>query len=218
MPKSTVQRCLLTLQYVGWLRMVDAERAKWGVTTKPLGIGLRAAGEDGLREAAQPYLDELRDATNETIHLAVRDGNSLLILARRDSAQAVRTYVEVGTKAPLHATACGMAIMAKISPEEVDRIVDSGLEQYTESTMITRSRLLAEVDHTRELGFSVNRDSWWRPDVSAVGAAITNSAGRPIAALAISIPASRFDPEKIPFYGSCALDATAKISKALDQY
>src|SRR5262245_60272422 len=74
MPKSTVQRCLLTLQYVGWLRMVDPTRAKWGVTTKPLGIGLRAAGEEGLREAAQPFLDELRTVTSETVHLAVRDG------------------------------------------------------------------------------------------------------------------------------------------------
>jgi IclR family acetate operon transcriptional repressor len=218
MPKSTVQRCLFTLQHAGWLRMVDASRSKWGVTTKPLGIGLRAAGEEGLREAAQPFLDELRDATNETIHLAVRDGNSLIILARRDSTQAVRTFVEVGTKAPLHATASGLAIMAKLDPAEVDRILDNGLEKFTSSTIVSRSALLAEVERTRDVGFAVNSASWWRPEVSAVGAAIVNAAGRPIAAVAISIPASRFDSDRVPFYGSCAQEVTAKISKALEGF
>jgi len=217
MPKSSVQRCLLTLQHAGWLRMVDSSRAKWGVTTKPLGIGLRAAGEEGLREAAQPFLEELRDATTETIHLVIRDGDSLIILSRCDSQQAVRTFVEIGTPAPLHATASGLAILAKLSTAEVERVIDRGLEKYTSNTLVSRSKLLNEVERTREFGFAVNDKSWWRPDVSAIGSAILNAAGRPIAAVAISIPSSRFDRDRIPFYGSCALDATTKISKALEQ-
>jgi IclR family transcriptional regulator, acetate operon repressor len=218
MPKSTVQRCLLTLQHVGWLRMVDPTRAKWGVTTKPLGIGLRAAGEEGLREAAQPFLDELRTVTSETVHLAVRDGNSLIILARRDSTQAVRTFVEVGTEAPLHATSSGLAIMAKLSPEEVERIIDHGLERFTRSTIVSRPRLLKEVQRTRERGFAVNDGAWWRADVSAIGAAIMSPTSRPIAAVAISIPSSRFDPDRVPFYGAAAVDAATKISEALERY
>lgn len=217
MPKSSVQRCLVTLQHAGWLRMVDPDRSRWGVTTKPLGIGLRAAGEEGLREVAQPFLTELRDATGETIHLAVRDGNSLVILARRDSLQAVRTFVEVGTRAPLHATSCGLAIMAKMTDAEIEGVLHGDLKRFTETTIVRRPALLDEVRRTRERGYAVNEASWWRPEVSAIGVAITGASGRPVAALAVSIPASRFEPERVPFYGSCAVKAAQQISEALQQ-
>lgn len=215
MPKSTVQRCLVTLRTAGWLRIVDTDRARWGVTSKPLGIGLRAAGEAGLRDAAGPHLETLRDATNETIHFAVRDGNSLRILMRRDSSQAVRTFVEVGTRAPLHATSCGMAILAKMTPDESEVALDGELKRYTDTTIVTKKALLDEVERTRERGYAVNDASWWRPDVCAIGAAIVNAAGKPVAALAVSVPSSRFYRQNEAFYAKQALDAAEKISKAL---
>ncbi|WP_233574023.1 IclR family transcriptional regulator [Amycolatopsis panacis] len=217
MPKSSVQRCLMTLQHVGWLRMVDPERARWGVTTKPLGIGLRAAGEEGLREAAQPFLEELRDVTEETIHLTVCDGGSLIIIARRDSPQPVRTFVEIGTRAPIHATASGLAMMAHMGDDELDRVLGTDLQKYTRSTLVDRSGVLAEVERTRKRGYAVNDASMWRPDVSAIAAAVTTSSGRPIAAVAISIPSSRFDRKRFRFYGDHALETAAKISEAIQK-
>lgn len=218
MPKSTVQRCLLTLHHAGWLRMVDSERAKWGVTTKPLGIGLRAAGEEGLREAAAPYLDELRELTDETVHLSARDGDQLIILSRRDSTQAVRTYVELGAKAPMHATASGLAVLAYLPDEEAHRILEGRLDQFTSDTIVSSRELLDEVTLTRERGYAVNAHSWWRPGVSAVAAAVVASSGRPVAAVAISIPSSRFNADRIEFYGACATEVAQKIGKALESF
>jgi len=217
MPKSTVQRCLVTLQHAGWLRIVDPERARWGVTTKPLGIGLRAAGEEGLRETAQPFLEELRDVTEETVHLSVCDGGSLIIIARRDSPQAVRTFVEIGTRAPVHATASGLALLAHLGEDEVDRVLGTGLQRYTSATPVARADVLAEVERARKQGYAVNEASWWRPDVSAVAAAVTSSSGRPVAAVAISIPASRFSRKRVRFYADHALETTAKISDAIQK-
>lgn len=218
MPKSTVQRCLFTLHHAGWLRIVDAERAKWGVTTKPLGIGLRAAGEAGLREAAEPYLEELRDLTDETVHLTARDGDGLIILARRDSTQAVRTYVDIGARAPMHATSSGLAIMAHLDDEQLEALVGGGLDRFTKDTIVAKKPLIEEVKHTRDRGYAVNARSWWRPEVSAVAAAVLAASGRPIAAVAISIPTSRFDTDRVDFYGSCAVDIAAKISKAVQSF
>jgi DNA-binding IclR family transcriptional regulator len=218
MPKSTVQRCLTTLHHAGWLRLVDTDRAKWGVTTKPLSIGLRAAGEEGLREAAAQYLDELRDLTDETVHLTARDGDQLIILSRRDSTQAVRTYVDIGAKAPLHATSSGLAILANLPEEEVDRILDGGLERFTPDTIVSKRDLVEEIGRVRERGYAVNPRSWWRPEVSGVAAAVITATGRPVAAVVISVPTSRFDPERIDFYATCATDAAHKIGKALETF
>lgn len=218
MPKSTVQRCLHTLHHAGWLRMVDSERAKWGVTTKPLGIGLRAAGEEGLREAAGPFLDELRDLTGETVHLAARDGDQLIVLARRDSTQAVRTYVEVGSKAPMHATSSGVAYLSRLTDDELDRFLSGDLPRFTPETLSVDKDLRAEIKRTRERGFSVNRDSWWRPGVSAIAAPILSGSERPVGTVVISIPAMRFDPDLVDRYGSYTLATARKIGNALGAY
>ena len=212
MAKSSVQRCLVTLQHAGWLRMVDPEHARWGVTTKPLGIGLRAAGEEGLRDMALPYLEELRDITQETIHLSVCDGGSLIIIARRDSPQAVRTFIEIGTRVPVHAAASGLAILAQLEANDLDRVLGNDLSGYTSTTIVDRDAVLAEVERTRERGYAVNDASWWRPDVCAVAAAVTSASGRPVAAVAISVPASRFGPERARDLGEHVLQTTAKIS------
>nr|WP_296766804.1 IclR family transcriptional regulator [Rhodococcus sp. (in: high G+C Gram-positive bacteria)] len=217
MPKSTVQRCLVTLNHAGWLRVVDPERARWGVTTKPLGIGLRAAGEQGLREAAKPYLEELRDRTDETIHLSVRDGDGLIILARCDSTLPVRTYVDVGAKAPIY-TSSGIAMLAHLPEETVDALIDAVLDNERSRTAVTRRQILREVEATKERGYAARANSWWRKEVSAVAAAVPGLAGRPIAAVAVSIPSSRFDLDRVEFWGDSAVDAAERIGKALEGF
>jgi DNA-binding IclR family transcriptional regulator len=215
MPKSTVQRCLVTLGKAGWLRIVDPDHSRWGVTGKPLGIGLAAAGEAGLRDVAGPFIEELRDATNETIHLAVRDANSLLILLRRDSSQAVRTFVEVGTRAPLHATASGIAVLAKDSDDEVEAVLDGDLAKYTDTTLAAKEAVLDEIARTRARGYSVNDACWWRHGVCGVGAAIVSRSGKAVAGLVISIPSSRYFRQNEARYGEQAVATAEKISRAL---
>jgi IclR family acetate operon transcriptional repressor len=215
--KSTVQRCLQTLSYLGWLRVSDPERAKWVVTTKPLGVGLRAAGEEGLREAAAPHLDELRDRTDETVHLSAREGEHLIVLARRDSTQAVRTFVEIGSKAPLLHAASGLAFLAQMPLEEVKRLLQGRLDRQTPDTVMTQQELQREIESTRDRGYAVKARSW-RPGVSAVAAAVTSSSLRPVAAISISIPSSRFEQDQVEFFGACVTEAAKKIGETLEGF
>ncbi|GAA1698104.1 IclR family transcriptional regulator [Streptomyces yatensis] len=215
MPKSSVHRCLVTLREAGWLKIVDPNRVLWGVTSKPLDIGLSSSGEQSLRDVAHPHLEALRDSINETVHLVIRDGNSLTIIMREDSRQAVRTFVEIGTRAPLHATSCGLAVLAKLGDDEINGLLACGLNRYTDTTPTSLERVREEIERTRTRGFSTNDESWWRPGVSAIGAAIMNSAGRPVAALAVSVPSSRFERDKIAAYGECAVKTAAAISESL---
>lgn len=216
MPKSSVQRYLATLQQAGWLRIVDPGRVRWGLTAKPIGIGLRAAGEGGMREAALPAMRALSRETDETVHLAMRDQNSLVIVARRDGTQTVRTYVELGTIAPIHGTASGLSILAKLPDTEVEAVIADGLAAHTGSTIVDADALRAEVAATRERGYAVNAASWWRPHVAAIGAAITDATGRPVAAFALSIPTVRFDPADAPRLGALTVAAADQVSDLLD--
>lgn len=214
-PKSSVQRCLVTLQQAGWLRVVDPQHARWGVTSKALIIGLSGSGEQDLRDLADPVIKSLSDRTDETVHLVLRDGTDCVISARVDSRQSIRTFVEIGTRAPLHATSSGVAIMARLSTSEVEELLSHDLERYTETTVTDPKLLLAEIERTRERGYAVNPSSWWRPHVAAVGAAITGSGGRPIAAVALSIPELRYDVKKQETFGRLTREAADEITQLI---
>src|SRR5690606_30924669 len=71
LPKSTVQRTLVTLHEAGWLRQGSEPVTSWEVSSKILAIRPRVLVGGDLITAARPPMIELRDLTNETIHLTV---------------------------------------------------------------------------------------------------------------------------------------------------
>ncbi|WP_406638683.1 IclR family transcriptional regulator [Amycolatopsis sp. WGS_07] len=190
-PKSTVQRGLITLQQAGWLKVVDAERARWGVTTKALSLGLRGAGEVDLKEVAEPVVKRLAAETNETVMLATRDGDSLVVVACQDTDQVVRVVLDVGTRVPLLATSGGTAIMALLDESEVDELFTHGLPEFAQPPDFAALR--RDIAQTAKRGYALNgSSSWYRPQVSSIGAAITNPAGRPVAAITLAVPDTRY--------------------------
>lgn len=213
-PKSSVQRCLVTLQQAGWLRIVDAERSRWGVTLKALAIGLRGAGEEDLRDLVRPVIKRLAADTDETIHFALRDGDDIIIVLREDSTHAVRVFVELGTRLPLQATSAGVAILARLDPDEAGEVLKRDVKDFEENLPSPRE-LREEIARTAERGYALNMSGWFRPHVASIGAAVTNSAGLPIAAITLSIPEMRFDPSQEKTLAQLVVDAADEIGRLI---
>ncbi|WP_338598071.1 IclR family transcriptional regulator [Saccharopolyspora sp. SCSIO 74807] len=212
-PKSSVQRCLVTLQQAGWLKVVDPERARWGVTMKALTLGLRSAGEQDLREVAGPVIKRLAAETDETVLLGVRDGEDLLIVTREDTSQVVRVFLEIGARAPLRATSGGVAIMALLEEAEVDELLRHELKEFAQAPVPVSDELRQEIAETAKRGYALNgSSSWYRPHVASIGAAITNSAGRPIAALTLPVPEMRYDRAREKVLAPLVMAAADEIS------
>ncbi|GAA1985918.1 IclR family transcriptional regulator [Amycolatopsis minnesotensis] len=215
-PKGTVQRCLVTLQQAGWLKVVDAERARWGVTRKVLALGLRGTGERDLREVAEPVVQRLAGETGETIMLGERDGECLVVLAREDSDQVVRVFLEVGTRVPLRASSGGTAIMALLEDAEVEELLRNELTEFADAPVPDVAELRREIARTVKRGYALNgSSSWYRPQVASIGAAITNPAGRPIAAVTLAVPEMRYSRAKEKTFAPLVVDAAAEISRLL---
>ncbi|WP_276140904.1 IclR family transcriptional regulator [Rhodococcus sp. T2V] len=212
-PKSSVQRCLITLQQAGWLRIVDSEHARWGVTMKALAIGLRGAGEQDLRDLAAPVIKRLAAETDETVFLGLRDGEDYVIVAREDSTQVVRVFLETGTRLPLQVTSAGVAIMARLEPTEIDELLKHEIKEFADSPAPSADELREEIARTADRGYAINMSAWYRPHVTSIGAAITDSAGRPIAALTLSIPQMRYRSVQQKDLAQLTVVAADEISK-----
>ncbi len=215
-PKSSVQRTLRTLRAAGWIHPVGAETTRWGLTTHMLRTGQRATGGLGLRDVAVPVMEELRSATQETVHLVVPEQGQAILIERLDSPQPVRTFIPLGMGAPIAASANGKAILATRSREEVEALLDLGLSAYTATTVTDRDALLAELDQIRRQGYAANNEEW-RSGVSAIAAAITADGGRAIAGISISTPAHRMSRKLQGQYGQLVKDAAAQIGNTLER-
>jgi IclR family acetate operon transcriptional repressor len=215
LPKSSVQRTLQTLHSAGWIHPTGVEMTRWSLTQHMLRIAQRSAGELNLRNVAVPVMEELRAATQETVHLAVPDQDSIIVIERLDSPQAVRTFIPLGMAAPMAASANGKAILAKMSREDVHAFVQRGLAAYTPSTVTDAEELLSQLEEVRRHGYATNNEEW-RSGVSAVAAAISTKGGGPIAGISVSTPAQRMSRKLQGQYGALVKDAAQRIGATLD--
>jgi IclR family acetate operon transcriptional repressor len=212
LPKSTAQRILQTFAATGWLRPVGEDATRWQIGQRVLRLQVPELQGGQLYVVARKPMQELRDQVNETIHLSILDGlSAMLLIDRVDCTQNVRTFSPIGDRSPIHATAIGMAVMAHLSPDEVDAIMQRGLTGYTDDTITDPAALRAELDCVRERGYSLNL-CYYRPAVCAIGAAILNSQGRPLGGLCISMPASRYVEDNEKIWGGLVNAAAGKIS------
>lgn len=212
LPKSTAQRILQTFGAAGWLRPVGDDSTRWQIGPRVLRLQVPDLQGGELYKVARKPMQELCTLVNETVHLSILDGlNNTLLIDRVDCTQNVRTFSPIGDRSPIPATAIGLAMMAHLSPAEVESIINRGLTGYTENTITDPAALRAELEQIRARGYSRNL-SCYRPAVCAIGAAILNAQGRLVGGLCISMPASRYSEQQEPRWGELVSATARKIS------
>ena len=214
MPKSSVQRALVTLHTAGWIRPGSGEVTRWVMTTKALAVGGRASGDLDLRGTALPIMEDLRRHTGETIHLTVPEDSKMVLIERLETDKPVRIYMSLGHALPMHASANGKAVLANSSPEVIRQLVADELPRYTDTTVADPDELRAQLAVIRERGFAVNHGEW-RSDVGSVAAAVMRGHEKPIASLSVNIPISRLTEESEVAFGAAVREAASNLSALL---
>jgi DNA-binding IclR family transcriptional regulator len=213
-PKTTVQRGLMTLHEAGWIRPTNEPRRRWKITSKLFMLSRSAETEARLRRAALPIMQTLRDETQETTHLMVREERHLVLIERVDSPLALRTVRDLGSRSPLHTSANGKAYLAYLTAREQEDYLCGKLSQLTENSKTDPDAIRRDLAQIRKLGYATNLGEL-DLHVHAVAAPVMNQEGRPIAAMSISCPASRLPIEKMPIFGEKVITAARNISQRL---
>jgi IclR family transcriptional regulator, acetate operon repressor len=215
LPKSTVARILKTLEHACWIAPEgEPGDQQWTITARALAVGSNVARQVDLREIARPTLVRLGAETDENIHLSVPDGHSMVLIDKVHSSRSVQTISQIGQRAPMYMTASGWAYLSRLRRDQIDTYIPDELVAATDTTIVDRDSLLAEIDQVRERGYAVNPGRW-RADVAAIGAAVVNNADRPVGAVSISMPSYRLVADLYEPYGELIRNATAELSALL---
>lgn len=215
LPTSTVQRILVTLREAGWIAPTDDVLTRWSMTARALAVGQKSTHGQSLIEASAAPIRALRDKTQETIHLAVPDGTErMVIIDRADSEQAIRTYIAIGHSSPIHATASGRSVLAALPDSALEEVIGRGLPAVTDRTITDPAQLRERIAAVRSTGYAVVLGEN-RPQISAIAAAVLDPASRPVAAVAISMPALRYNDALPATWGVLAVSTAKEIANSL---
>lgn len=213
LPKTTVQRNLITLGEAGWLTQSNGDRS-WSLSPKMAVLANRAVSEFTLREAAAEPMRRLRDATNESVLLVERRGGSAVVIDVAATGQIVRAVATIGTLLPLHASAGGKAILAAGHGIR-DQALRTPLTKFTDKTMIDLADLADEVELARKRGWARQR-SEFEGGVNSAAAAIPRYDGKiPSAAVVLFGPANRLTDEVIERVAPLVIHAATEIATRL---
>jgi IclR family transcriptional regulator, acetate operon repressor len=212
---STAYRLLSTLMEHGYVRR-NPSTGHFHVGYKLLELAASAAHDtEVLRAIVRPYLDALRNATDETANLVVPDGVSVVYIDQVESARAIRMFTAIGRRVPLHASASGKAILASSSSKSLlaDRET-AGLAALTPHTLITSRALEHDLDRTRTRGFAIDNEEH-DLGVVCVAAAIIGHDGEPTAALSVSGPSERMRAADLDALGAIVRTHSLEASRDL---
>jgi len=215
---SNAHRTLQSLVGLGYVRQLPD--ARYGATLRLFEMGSRVAAGLDVKEVARQELAGLAQQTEETIHLAVRDGAEVIYLDKIDSPQPVAAYSRVGGRAPAQCVATGKVLLAAALPpsrEQAEGWLAAAipvLHPYTRYSHRSYPGLLDDLLQARAQGHALNRGEW-REGVSGLGAPIFDGRATAVAALGISLPSIRFTPERIPLLAELLRAAAARASAAL---
>ena len=128
LPRSTAHRILDQLVRLHWLCHTETG---YLLGPRALGLGGREIGHSALRAAAAPQLLELAVRTRMVVRLAVLAGPEIYYLDKIGGRAAVDVPSQVGGREVAHCTGLGKAMLAWLSPEEVDARYALALKRRT---------------------------------------------------------------------------------------
>lgn len=131
-----------------------------------------------LAQEAGPYLEELAAVSGCTMLLTVMSGESVFVVARRHAPGGAHVAVNVGNRYPILWGAHGRAILAAMSPEEVEERLSQNsilLAGETGNENIDVEALRAEIEEARRVGYGQSLGATWS-GFNAVAAVLRASA------------------------------------------
>jgi DNA-binding IclR family transcriptional regulator len=206
-PKATVSRLVKEMEAVGFLERSGAEV---GLGLRLFELGERASRRRSVREVALPFLADLREATRQTVHLAILDGTEVVYVEILRGRDAPRLPSAVGRRLPAHATGVGKALLAVSPPEVFDAVIAAGLTRVGPRTIMAPGPLSRQLRRIASSGIAYEHEES-APGVVCVASAVVG-VGPPVAAVSASGWIGKVDIRRV---GPAVHTTALSIARAL---
>ena len=197
--RSTTHRLVSSLVQARYLRQLGSV---YLLGPKLIELGTIALEQMPLTKVAHPHLEQLANATQDTIHLGVRDGDDVLYIDKIPGQRGLEMRSRIGHRMPLASTGIGKALMLDLNKTQWQDLFSASSHtlasmpfkpdlQPTPTVFIDRMVRYAAGGYTFDL--EENEAS-----IRCVAAPIRDASGAIVAALSVAstlpyMPAERMD-------------------------
>ncbi|WP_161972959.1 IclR family transcriptional regulator [Halostella pelagica] len=194
--KGTAHTHLMTLQQND---LVEQAGERYRLGTGFITYGAHVKNRQLVFQAGKDPVRQLALKTGEICEIATEYDGKCVLLHRFYGENTInREYQQTSFEQHryLHYGATGKSMLAQMSPERVDRIVDRyGLPAQTNKTITDRGTLFDELERIRERGYAYN-DEEEIHGIRAVGTPILSTDGDCLGAICVAGPGGRIDDEQ----------------------
>ncbi len=208
LPKSTVSRLVKEMHEAGFL---ERRAEKVGLGLQMFEWGERASRRRSVRAVALPFMADLREATRQTIHLAVLDGTEVVYVEILHREDGPRLLSKVGERLPAHATGVGKALLSASDPAVIEQAIAAGLVAVGPRTIRNPDVLRQQIQRARVNGIAYEQEESG-PGIVCVASAVLDSENVPVAAISASGWAGKVDIRRV---GPAVHTAALSISRVL---
>jgi DNA-binding IclR family transcriptional regulator len=210
--KSTVHRLLATLEKRRFVER-DLITGNYRLGIRILQMAYLTLEHNSLRRFSTPFLRNLCEQYQETIHLAVLDDADVVFVNIFESPQRVKLAAALGQRLPAFATASGKAMLAYMPDDAVWRILNDGMPRYTQYTPQTPEEFFEDLRQIRDQGFAISVMEY-EDEINAVAAPIFDMMShQPLASVAIAGPSYRLTQERMVQIGPFLSEIVQRITR-----
>lgn len=194
-PRSSAHSLLSSLVDTGLLQCRGKGRYRLGWRVVELSETMR--GSVDVRSCGAATLERLVEKYGETTHLAVMDRWNVLYVDKIVGTHNITVQgARVGTRLDAHSTAVGKVLLAQLDEVELRRYLAARpLRRLTSSTITDWQALTDALNAVRTNGFALDMGETIT-EVHCVAAPVRDELGSVVAAVSMSVPATRFAPRR----------------------
>ncbi|MEM1366089.1 MAG: IclR family transcriptional regulator [Pseudomonadota bacterium] len=212
-PRGTLHRQLTNLIDEGLLEVAPDHSYRLGI--RLLRFAVQAWDGNDLRNVAAPHIEQLHQATGETVHLGILQDIEVVYLDKVDARQSVRMHSQIGKASPSYCTGVGKAALSALPAAEAsERIARMSFHPHTASTFVTAESLEREVDDIRRSGISFDREEH-EPGIHCVAAAVSAHDGNTVGGISVTAPSYRVPMGRLAGWSDLVSKTAQAITKDL---
>lgn len=157
LPKTSAYDIITTLVTTGMAEAVQGAVKRYRIGLLAYRIGIAYKNNLDFMQVIEGELKGFAREIGKTVFFGRRTGSSVVYLCKAEPENPIITTARVGTRNPMYCTSLGKAILANLTQQEQEGIMDRiQFIPHTPYTVCDREKLKEELTRVREQGYALD--------------------------------------------------------------
>jgi IclR family KDG regulon transcriptional repressor len=212
--RNKVSRMMSTLEDKGFFDK-NLETGKYRLGMGFLELGIVYAFNLPLRKIIRPHIEQISKELKFSVSWAILKDSKIVVIDRVQNLGVDLMTYNMGLTVPVHSTSIGKILLAFLSEEEQDKILQaSEITKFTEATVVDRELIKGELRAIRQMGYATDKGETYK-GINCIAVPIKNGIGDVIAAVNLMEQDSGNRPEKVSQFIDYLKEKALFISRQL---